>query len=105
MAQYVFFLTDLQAGAIPAEYENWVREVNYPTARSLPSIASYQVIRIDGGLPETPAITGSYLEVIEVSDVDAYQQDVANLPGREQFMQQIGTFFANTVAGYGTAVE
>ncbi len=34
MAQRVFFLNTLHDGVDPAEYEDWIRRVDYPVARS-----------------------------------------------------------------------
>ena len=33
----VFFLARLRQGVDPATYEQWVRDFDYPTARSIPS--------------------------------------------------------------------
>ena len=46
----VFFLNKLRDGASADDYERWIREVDYPTARALPQIKSYIVAKIDGTL-------------------------------------------------------
>ena len=43
MAQRVFFLNRLREGVAPEDYERWIREVDYPLARSLETIRSYVV--------------------------------------------------------------
>jgi hypothetical protein len=77
MATRVFFLTRLKPGVDPAEYEQFVREQDYPVARGLPSIERYEITRLEGlalGEGEPPA---GYLEVLDVTDLDSYRADVA----------------------------
>lgn len=105
MAQQVVFLTQLRPGVTPAAYEQWVREVDYPTARGLTSIRSYRVIRIEGPIVGTPELPAAYAELIEVTDVNNYQKEVANLPGRDQFIQEVSSLLGSAIAGYGAIIE
>jgi hypothetical protein len=77
MATRVFFLTRLKPGVDPDEYEEFVRVEDYPVARALPSVQRYEVTRLEGlalGEGDPPA---AYLEVLDVTDLDAYRADVA----------------------------
>jgi hypothetical protein len=69
----VFFLNKLRPGVDPAAYEEWIRRTDYPVARACPAILSYDVTRVQGTLDGegTPSI--SYLEVIEVTDIEEYR--------------------------------
>jgi hypothetical protein len=100
----VFFLNTLAEDADPGEYEKWVKEVDYPKARSLPSIARYEVVRIDGPLRDDPA-PFDYLEIVEVADLDTYRSDLEGLPGRAEFVAQLRSFVGNAVAIHGTVID
>src|SRR2546425_1204197 len=43
-----FFLTRLKPGVKAADYEKWVVQSDYPTAKKMSSIKSYKVHRING---------------------------------------------------------
>ena len=68
MAQRAFFLNTLHEGVKPEDYEQWLRDVDYPFARALPTIIRYDVSRIEGNLfgseGEAPC---QYLEVIDIT--------------------------------------
>src|SRR5207302_8631314 len=49
----VFFLNKLHETVRAQDYERWVREVDYPTAKSIPSILDYKVAKIEGLLEVT----------------------------------------------------
>lgn len=73
----VFFLLKLKAGVAPHEYETWVRDVDYPTARSLPSIVDYRNHRLEAPLEDGGEVEWDYLERVQISDLDAYRRDLA----------------------------
>ncbi len=67
----VFFLARLRPGVEAAAYEQWVRSFDYPTVQSIPSIISYKTHRIAGPLRQAKEHY-DYIEVVEVTDIDAY---------------------------------
>jgi hypothetical protein len=91
----VFFLTKLKAGASPTEYEKWVRDYDYPTAKQLGSIKSYRVHRIEGALLSDKQY--DYIEQLEVTDIDSYKRDIDSPVAKEllaQWQRYIGEFVA-----------
>jgi hypothetical protein len=104
MTTHVFFLNTLREGADGGEYERWLREVDYPTARSLPAIKSYYVVRVDGPLREA-GVPCDYVEIVEITDLEHYRQDIAALPGREQFVEQLRSFVGDANAFHGTIID
>jgi hypothetical protein len=104
MATHVFFLNALREGADASEYERWLREVDYPTARSLPAIKSYQVVRVDGPL-RAARVPCDYVEIVEITDLEGYRLDIAALPGREQFVEQLRSFVGDANAFHGTVID
>jgi hypothetical protein len=91
----VFFLNKLRSGVTAADYERWVREVDYPTARSLHTIKSYVVARmdstLDGGAPPY-----DYVERVEITDVDDYRREL----GR----QEMGDFSSQWSSRVGESI-
>src|SRR5438105_15062192 len=87
MAHRVFFLNRLHDGADPAEYEAWIRRVDYPVARAQEAISSYTVTRIEGTLSGEGESPYDYLEVIEIRDLDEYRA-LGSLPEFERLLQE-----------------
>lgn len=84
----VFFLNRLKEGVDPADYERWLREVDYPIASSIPSILSYRTHRISG-LYRQAHVAYDYIEVVEVTDIDEYRRDLDELPQAKELRRQI----------------
>jgi hypothetical protein len=104
MAQRVFFLNRLREGADPAEYEAWIRRVDYPIARAQGAITEYTVTRIDGTLTGEGESPYDYLEVIEITDLDAYRA-LGDLPEFQQLLQEWSGYVADAVMIRGEVVE
>jgi hypothetical protein len=104
MAQRVFFLNRLRDGVDPQEYEDWIRRVDYPVARAQAAIASYTVTRIEGTLTGEGEPPYDYLEVIEISDLEAYRA-LGSLPEFEQLLQEWSHYVAEAVMIHGEVIE
>jgi hypothetical protein len=98
----VFFLNKLREGV--TDYEQWVREVDYPKARSLATIKSYVVARTPTTLEGEPS-PYDYIERVEVTDIDAYRQELADAEGMQDFFQQWSSRVGESVAVYGDEIE
>ena len=104
MAQRVFFLNRLHEGADPAEYEAWIRRVDYPVARAQGAIASYTVTRIDGTLAGEGESPYDYLEVIEITDLDAYRA-LGDLPEFRRLLREWSGYVADAVMVHGEVID
>lgn len=100
----VFFLNKLHDHVSADDYEEWVRTVDYPTARSLPSIREYTVVRTNGLLEGDGPAPYQYIERVLITDLEAYQQDLRN-PGMEDFGKQWGSYVAESIAVRGMMIE
>lgn len=105
MAERAFFLNTLHPHVKPEDYEAWVRDVDYPFARALPTIARYDVTRIDGGVfgweGDLPC---QFLEVVDVTDMEAYQAGAAS--GQfDDFLKEWSQFVASSVMIRGEVIE
>jgi hypothetical protein len=87
-----YVITTLKTGVKREDYERWLREYDYVVARSLPSIVSYRTHRIEGPINGAEAAGWSYIERIEVRDVDQYQRDIASPAGQELMRQLYGDY-------------
>jgi len=99
----VFFLNKLRDGVTSEQYETWVREVDYPKARALKTIRSYVVNRMDGSL-EGGASPYHYIERVEVTDLAAYQQELKDGQGMDEFFQQWSSYIGESVAVHGQEI-
>jgi hypothetical protein len=100
----VFFLNKLRDGASAEDYEQWIRNVDYPTARALPQIKSYVVAKIDGGLDGTPS-PYPYIERVEITNLADYQHAMASAEGMEEFFAQWSSFVGESIAVHGEEIE
>jgi hypothetical protein len=105
MAQRVFFMNTLKPGVKPEDYEDWVRRVDYPIARKQESIQSYVVTRLDGMLNGDGDPPFQYLEVIEITDLDAYRGGMQGNPEFEKLLEEWGTYVADSVMVHGEVIE
>jgi hypothetical protein len=104
MAQRIFFLNRLHEHADPEEYEAWIRRVDYPIARAQDAIRSYTVTRLEGTLSGTGESPYDYLEVIEISDLEAYRA-LGKRPEFEQLLREWSEYVAEAVMVHGKVVE
>lgn len=100
----VFFLNKLRDGVAPEEYEQWVREVDYPLARSLKTIKSYVVTKIEGTLDGAPP-PYPYIERVEITDLDEYRKELSGGPQMEDFFKQWSARVGESIAVYGEEIE
>jgi REDY-like protein HapK len=104
MGQRVFFLNRLHHDADPEEYEAWVRRVDYPVARAQGAITSYTVTRIEGTLSGEGRSPYDYLEVIEITDLEAYRA-LGSLPEFEELLAEWSRYVAEAVMIHGEVIE
>ncbi|MGH3004729.1 MAG: hypothetical protein ACRDOS_02285 [Gaiellaceae bacterium] len=106
MAHRVFFLNKLREGVHPSDYERWVREVDYPFARSIPSIESYVVSRAASLLGEDGKPPYDFIEVVEVTDLAAYEADLStDKPEVQEFDKEWLSYVGEAVAVVGEVIE
>lgn len=104
MAQRVFFLNTLHPHADPAEYEAWIRRVDYPVARAQGAILSYVVTRIEGTLSGEGTAPYQYLEVIEITDLDEYRA-LGDRPEFKQLLAEWSGYVAEAVLIHGQTID
>jgi hypothetical protein len=104
MAQRVFVFNRLHEGADPDEYVAWIRRVDYPVARAQGAITSYTVTRIDGTLSGEGESPYDYVEVIEITDLEAYRA-LGELPDFKQLLQEWSQYVAGAVMIHGDVIE
>jgi hypothetical protein len=107
MPQRVFFLNTLHDHVDRGDYEDWVRRVDYPVARSLPAIQSYVVTRLHGHLSddESTELPCQYLEVIEITSIEEYRAGLEGNPELEALLKEWATYVGSSVAVWGEVLE
>jgi hypothetical protein len=100
----VFFLARLRHGVTPEAYEAWVRSFDYPTAQSIPSILSYKTHRIRGPFRQAE-LSYDYIEVVEITDLEAYRRDLEELPQAQELRRQIVAYLEPSDSYWGQVVE
>lgn len=100
-----FVITTLKPGVKREDYEKWLVEYDYVVAKSLPSIASYRTHRIEGPITGAEAAGWSYIERIEIRDVEQYQRDIASPAGQELMRQLYGNYLDRSKNVYFSSEE
>jgi hypothetical protein len=104
MSTGIFFRSRLKAGADRDAYERWVHEVDLPVVREIPTVLSYEVVRIDGPWRDGD-VPYDYVECIEVSDPDLYRRQLEEIPDRQGFSEAWQSFIGDVVAVRGAALD
>ena len=82
-----YVLVKVRPGVSLDEFEKFEREVDYVKAAQNPSIVSYRTHRIEGPINGAETAGWSYIERIEIRDVEQYQRDMASPAGQELIRQ------------------
>jgi hypothetical protein len=82
-------LFNLKPGASVANYEAWARATDLPTVNALGSVSSFRVFKTTGMLGSDTAPPYSYVETIDIDDMDGFWNDVGSSK-----MQEIAAAFS-----------
>lgn len=74
----VIALFNLKPGISPDEYLAFARELDLPTVNALPSIDSFRVFHSTCLLFSDAAPPYSYIEIIDINDMDQFGQDASS---------------------------
>ena len=74
----IVVLFNLKPGTDVAAYEKWARATDIPGVRALRSVADFQVYRTTEVLGTDAKPPYSYIEVIDVADMNAFGADVGS---------------------------
>jgi hypothetical protein len=88
----VFVLSKLRSEADPEKYENWVRQYDYPNSKKFGSIIHYRVYKVKGSLKETESPEYSYIERIDISDLEEYKKDLLSTSIGKELLEQWSSF-------------
>ncbi len=107
--QKVFWFSRLQPGVTPEDYEQFVREVDYPAVERIPSIVRYYSLRVNGpAMGDDVHLPYDFVDIAEITDIDAYRHDLENHPAALEvhgksgsYVETIGTFWVEMVAPDG----
>lgn len=98
-----FVLIKLKEGVTVEDYEHFIQTVDYPVVPSLKTIRHYRTHRVR---PEDrDALGWDYLERIDITDREAYQQELAASSGFAEFRRLNPTYVERTLAFWSDAVE
>lgn len=73
----IIVLFNLKPDADPDAYENWARTTDIPGVNALPSVRDFQVHRATGLLGSDAPPPYAYVEVIDITDMEAFGADAA----------------------------
>ena len=104
MGERIFFLNRLKDGVSREQGDRFLLERDIPMSRAVPSITSYSVSRLHGSVVDDRGIPFDYLDVIEVTSVEAYRADIARLEGTDEWEAFVAEWNAHVDAGRSLAV-
>lgn len=102
----VVWFSRLQTGVDPADYERWVREVDYPGAKQIPSLISYRVYSIKGPClgDSVDLFDYDYVEIAAITSMNAYLHDLEEHPAAQAIIAQIGQYVQSVGSAWGDPV-
>lgn len=74
--QTLIVLFRLKPGASVADYEAWARSTDLPVVRALPSVASFELFRVQGLFGTGGRAPYDYVEAIQIRDPAGFGPDV-----------------------------
>jgi hypothetical protein len=83
-------LFNLKDSAARLDYERWAREVDLPTAGSLPSVDRFEVLRATGLLTGGPS-PYAYVEILKINDMAQLGADIGT-PAMQAISAQFQAF-------------
>jgi REDY-like protein HapK len=100
----VFWFSNLRAGADAAAYERWVQQTDYRLAQGIRCVRHYRVHRIAGPVEAGGKSLFDYIEVLEVTDIEAYRAALKDSPAIRQIIAEIGQFVDGVGSAWGTPI-
>jgi hypothetical protein len=101
----VFWFSKLKPGAQAAAYERWVQETDYRLARGIGCVLHYRVHRIAGPVEGGGKSPYDYIEVLDVTDIEAYRSALKDNPALKQIVAEIGQFIEGAGGMWGNPIE
>jgi len=84
----IVVLFNLKEGVDASVYEQWALTTDLPTVRQLASVQGFQVLRGNGLLGSESASPYRYIELLEISSLEALGADIAS-----ETMQRVAAEF------------
>lgn len=100
----VFWLSNLKAGVEAAAYERWVRQTDYRLAESVGCIEHYRVVRVSGPVEGEGKAPFDYIEVLEVTDIEAYRAALKDDPAIQNIIAEIDQYVYGIGSAWGTPI-
>jgi hypothetical protein len=75
----LFLTYKLKPGTAPEDFENWIRNTDYPAMRGLSRVSSYVNHRAERLLMGEGAPSMDYIEVFDIPDLDGFVAE--DMPG------------------------
>lgn len=101
----VLWFAKLQPGVTPGDYEEFMRTVDYPASGRVPSIVRYQSVRLEGPAMGEGSLPYDFLDMAEITDVEAYRQDLERHPAVEEVHGQSERYVLSLGNLWGTPIE
>lgn len=96
-------IATLKPGVNPEDYERWVRERDYAYTRANANFISYKVHRIVAPVENAGNVGWSYVERIEVKDLEQHRRDLASPEGKALLDELYDKFMDRSKGIYITA--
>jgi hypothetical protein len=89
MAIVRYVLVKMKPGVSREEYERFEREVDYVVAGKMKTIVSYRTHRISATDARLAGGPWDYIERIEITDRQAYEQELSTSPAGKDLIDQL----------------
>ena len=99
-----FVLVKLKPGVTVEDYERFIRTVDYPVVPTLRTIRHYRINRINAE-DRSPSFDWDYMERIDITDREAYTEELARSTGFGEFKRLMPNFVERQQSFWAEVVE
>ncbi len=108
MIKRLVFLNKLRPGVKASEYEEFLRNYDYPKTMEVLPVSYYRAVRLESRLLSTGDLPYSYAEIIDIDDFDTYKRAFsAPTAAQSELFKRVFEFIDDQkyLDLYGTIVE
>jgi len=101
----VLWFSRLQPGVEPESYERFVREVDYPASKRIPSLVGYHSLRLKGPATGSEELPYQFIDIADIRNIDEYRADFESHPAVEEVHGQSDNYVQSIANLWGVLVE
>ena len=105
MTQKVLWFSRLQPRVEPGAYEQFVREVDYPASKRIPSLIGYHSLSVQGAAMGGEKLPYQFIDIADITGIEDYRADLESHPAVQEVHGQFEKYVQSIANLWGVMVE